>query len=143
MNDLRILVTGCGAIVAPSIIKNYKEVKERSIYVVGVDIKKNVSNKYIDKFYQCKKASDEEYIPTLIKICKKENYVVLLPADEDSTEVLILKEGKQIVDGTEDVEYTTIDDENETKEVFEIFKDKFKDEFDFEDDEDEEDETEE
>ena len=73
-----------------------------------------------------------------------ENYVVLLPADEDSTEVLILKEGKQIVDGTEDVEYTTIDDENETKEVFEIFKDKFKDEFDFEDDEDEdEEETEE
>jgi len=63
------------------------------------------------------------------------NYVVLLPTDEDTTEVLILKEGKAIEDGTEDVEYATIDDEDELMEVFQIFKDKFKDEFDFEDEE--------
>lgn len=93
MNNLRILVTGCGAIVAPSIIKNYKEVKERNIYVVGVDIKKNVSNKYIDKFYQYKKASDEEYIPTLIKICKKEKINFIIPLVDD--ELLILAKNKE------------------------------------------------
>ena len=49
MKDLRILVTGVGAIAAPSIIKNYKVVSERNIYVVGVDIKPSVTNKYIDK----------------------------------------------------------------------------------------------
>ena len=97
MNDLRILVTGCGAIVAPSIIKNYKEVKERSIYVVGVDIKKNVSNKYIDKFYQCKKASDEEYIPTLIKICKKEKINFIIPLVDD--ELLTLAKNKERLRG--------------------------------------------
>lgn len=93
MNDLRILVTGCGAIVAPSIIKNYKEVKERNIYVVGVDIKKNVSNKYIDKYYQYKKASDEEYIPTLIKICKKEKINFIIPLVDE--ELLILAKNKE------------------------------------------------
>lgn len=93
MNNLRILVTGCGAIVAPSIIKNYKEVKERNIYVVGVDIKKNVSNKYIDKFYQYKKASDKEYIPTLIKICKKEKINFIIPLVDD--ELLILAKNKE------------------------------------------------
>ena len=30
MNDIRILVTGVGAFVAPSIIKNYKVIKERN-----------------------------------------------------------------------------------------------------------------
>ncbi len=47
MKDLRILVTGVGAIAASSIIKNYKVVDERNIYVVGVDIKPIVVNKYI------------------------------------------------------------------------------------------------
>lgn len=93
MNDLRILVTGCGAIVAPSIIKNYKEVKERNIYIVGVDIKKTVSNKYIDKYYQYKKPTDKSYISTLIKICKKEKINFIIPLVDD--ELLILSENKE------------------------------------------------
>lgn len=88
MNDLRILVTGCGAIVAPSIIKNYKEVKERNIYIVGVDIKKTVSNKYIDKYYQYKKPTDKTYISTLIKICKKENINFIIPLVDDELQIL-------------------------------------------------------
>ena len=62
MNDIRILVTGVGAFVAPSIIKNYTVIEERNIYVVGVDIKPIVSNKYIDKYYQYKKPTDKDYI---------------------------------------------------------------------------------
>ena len=66
-----------------------------------------------------------------------EQYVVLLPLeniDEDNGEVVILKledsEG-----GEEDLEsYVSVDDENILKEVFKIFKEKFKDEFNFKDD---------
>ena len=66
-----------------------------------------------------------------------EQYVVLLPLeniDEDNGEVVILKledsEG-----GEEDLEsYVSVDDENILKEVFKIFKEKFKDEFNFQDD---------
>ena len=66
-----------------------------------------------------------------------EQYVVLLPLeniDEDNGEVVILKledsEG-----GEEDLEsYVSVDDENILKEVFKIFKEKFKYEFNFQDD---------
>ena len=51
MRDLRIIVTGVGSIVGSSIVKNYKVIKERKVYVVGVDIKNSVSNKYLDKYY--------------------------------------------------------------------------------------------
>ena len=64
-----------------------------------------------------------------------EEYVVLLPiledGEEDEGEVVILK-----VEETEDEEeesYTSVDDEEVLAAVFEIFKDKFKDEFNFTD----------
>ena len=72
MRDLRIIVTGVGSIVGSSIVKNYKVIKERKIYVVGVDIKNSVSNKYLDKYYQYKKPADNNYIKTLLDICQKE-----------------------------------------------------------------------
>ncbi len=61
-----------------------------------------------------------------------EEYVVLLPVseDEDSDEVVILK----VEDTEEDSEegsYVSIDDEDILNAVFEIFKEKFKDEFNF------------
>ena len=57
-------------------------------------------------------------------------YVVLLPNDEDADEVVIL----QVEDSGEDTEsYCAIEDEETLNAVFEIFKDKFKDEFNFTD----------
>lgn len=57
-------------------------------------------------------------------------YVVLLPADDDADEVVIL----QVEDAGEYTEsYTSVDDEETLTAVFEIFKDKFKDEFNFTD----------
>lgn len=63
-----------------------------------------------------------------------EEYVVLLPmsdeGEEDEGEVVILK----VEDTDEDSEeesYVSVDDEDTLNQVFEIFKEKFKDEFDF------------
>ena len=63
-----------------------------------------------------------------------EEYVVLLPADEaeneeEAGEVVILK-----VEASEDEEeesYVSVDDEEVLNQVFEMFKEKFKDEFNF------------
>ncbi len=58
-----------------------------------------------------------------------EEYVVLLPVEEESDEVVILK-----VEDSEDEEmenYVSVDDEDTLNQVFEIFKEKFKDEFNF------------
>lgn len=62
---------------------------------------------------------------------ENENYVILLPADEveegDSDEVVILKEDKE----SQEESYISVDNEETLNKVFEIFKDKFKDEFNF------------
>lgn len=64
-----------------------------------------------------------------------ENYAVLLPVDDNSEnadEVVILKEDTDSeTDDEENEAYVTVDDEKVLNEVFDIFKEKFKDEFDF------------
>ena len=65
---------------------------------------------------------------------ESEEYVVLLPIDEDGEnddgEVVILR----LEDSDTDEEsYVSVDDESVLTAVFEIFKDKFKDEFNFTD----------
>lgn len=61
-----------------------------------------------------------------------EEYVVLLPVEEDeedSGEVVILK--LEDSESEDEESYVSVDDEEVLNKVFEIFKDKFKDEFNF------------
>ena len=63
-----------------------------------------------------------------------EEQVVLLPmteeGEEDEGEVVILKV-EDTDDESEEESYVSIDDEEILNKVFEIFKEKFKDDFDF------------
>ena len=63
-----------------------------------------------------------------------EEYVVLLPIAEEGEE----EEGEAVILKVEDVDeesdeesYVSVDDEDTLNRVFEIFKEKFKDDFDF------------
>ena len=60
-----------------------------------------------------------------------EEYVVLLPIEEseDAGEVVILK--LEDTDSEEEEEYVSVDDDEVLNKVFEIFKEKFKDDFNF------------
>ena len=61
-----------------------------------------------------------------------EEYIILLPTEEgeDNDEVVILK--VEDVEDDPDMEtYVSIDDEDTLNAVFEMFKEKFKDEFNF------------
>lgn len=64
----------------------------------------------------------------------EEEYVVLLPVteegDEEEGEVVILKVEDTDEDSDEE-SYVSIEDEDTLNRVFEIFKEKFKDDFDF------------
>lgn len=68
-----------------------------------------------------------------------EEYVVLLPVveegEEDDGEVVILKLEDNDDEDSEEESYVSVDDEDILNRVFEIFKEKFKDEFDFLDEE--------
>ena len=63
-----------------------------------------------------------------------EQYVVLLPVleegEEDDGEVVILKVEDTDEDSDEE-SYVSVEDENTLMQVFNMFKEKFKDEFDF------------
>lgn len=65
---------------------------------------------------------------------EEEDYVVLLPVpeegSEDDNEVVILK--LESTESEDEESYVSIDDEETLTAVFEIFKEKFKDEFNFE-----------
>jgi len=65
-----------------------------------------------------------------------EQYVILLPVEEDeeeSGEVVILK--VEDTDSEEEESYVSVEDEEVLNTVFEMFKEKFKDEFNFLDEE--------
>ena len=64
-----------------------------------------------------------------------EEYVVLLPAEEaedaEPEEVVILQLEKDADENSDEETYVSVDDEEILNAVFEIFKEKFKDEFNF------------
>lgn len=65
-----------------------------------------------------------------------EEYVVLLPAEEseeEAGEVVILK--VEDTDSEDEESYVSVEDEEVLNKVFEVFKEKFKDEFNFVDEE--------
>ena len=65
----------------------------------------------------------------------EEEYVVLLPiteeGEEEEGEVVILKVEDNDDPDSEEESYVSIEDEEILNKVFEIFKEKFKDDFDF------------
>ena len=64
-----------------------------------------------------------------------EEYVVLLPVtdegEEEEGEVVILKVEDSDDENSEEESYVSIEDEEILNKVFEMFKEKFKDDFDF------------
>ena len=64
-----------------------------------------------------------------------EEYIVLLPTEEDDEdgEVVILK--VEDTDSEDEESYVSVDDQDTLNTVFEMFKEKFKDEFNFIDEE--------
>lgn len=64
-----------------------------------------------------------------------EEYVVLLPinddGEEDEGEVVILKIEDNEDENSEEESYVSVEDEAILNQVFEIFKEKFKNDFDF------------
>lgn len=63
---------------------------------------------------------------------ESEEYVILLPIEEEKEEageVVILK--IEDTDSEDEESYVSVDDQDTLNKVFEMFKDKFKDEFNF------------
>ncbi len=94
MDDLTILVTGSGAPgIAGTLYSLQHNFDSRKITAIGTDVKEDVVGKYLcDRFYRIARPSTDEYLPQLLRICKREGVDVLLP--QNTAELSILAEHK-------------------------------------------------
>ncbi len=78
----KILVTGIGGNVAHGVLRNILNLKI-NVFLVGIDIKKvSAGNHLCDKVYQVPLSNSDEYIPCIIKICKKEKIDLIIPTTD-------------------------------------------------------------
>ena len=82
--------------------------------------------------------TDEDGVDVEFEFCASieyegDEYVDLLPTDDDDGEVVILQvmEGEDGAEEDDEVTYVGVDDENVLQAVFELFKEQASDEFDF------------
>lgn len=78
--DITVLMSASSSPSMPGMIKCFKNVKERNIRVVGVDMSDDSSAKFmVDAFYQVPAASAPNYADIMLDICKKEKVDVYFP----------------------------------------------------------------
>ena len=88
MKDLTVLMTGAGAPGAPGIISCYKNNGERTIKIIGVDVKERVPTiQKLDYFEQVPLANDSKFIDSVLNIAKKYNVDVIQPLVTKELEV--------------------------------------------------------
>lgn len=90
----RILVTGIGGNVAHGILRTILSLKIE-VALIGVDVKKISAGKHFcDKVYQVPFSNSTDYIPSIIKICKKEKIDLIIPTTDSETYFLALAREK-------------------------------------------------
>ncbi len=60
-----------------------------------------------------------------------EEYIILLPTEEEDNDEVVILKVEDVEDDPDMETYVSIDDEDTLNAVFEMFKEKFKDEFNF------------
>ncbi|NRT60903.1 carbamoyl-phosphate synthase large subunit [Clostridium saccharoperbutylacetonicum] len=90
-NGQRIIKDNKPSLLLTSIGKRVQLIKHlsKSFKVIGVDASEiNPAKAFVHKFYKIPKASEKNYIETLMEICKKEKVKVLIPLYEGEFEIL-------------------------------------------------------
>jgi carbamoyl-phosphate synthase large subunit len=90
-----VLVTGSGAPgIKGTLFSLQNNFDHRKIRTVGTDIRKDAVGRYLcDRFYSIPRPNDENYLSSLLSVCKKENVAVLLP--QNTAELFMLARHKQ------------------------------------------------
>lgn len=89
MNDLKILVSACGAPGCSTLIRYFKNIKERHIKIVSVDMDHEAIGRFLsDKFYQVPSSSDVSYIDKIVEIIEKENIDIFFCVSSAEVEIV-------------------------------------------------------
>lgn len=80
MRDIRVLLTAAGSPSAPGLIKCLKNNGERTVVVVGTDMKEDATiNQMCDIVRLVPSASSPNYINEVLRVCEEEKVDVLIP----------------------------------------------------------------
>lgn len=80
MNDLSVVVTGCGSAGAYGLIRCLRENGERSIRIIGLDTDPLVANRYfVDQFVSPPPRNNEEFIPFVTELVSREGVDIVYP----------------------------------------------------------------
>ena len=94
MKDIKVLFTACNGLTTPGTIDCLREVDERKITIVGVDVVElGAASRFVDSFYKVPSAYDKKYVDVIFDICQKESIDVVVPKSDE--EVLILSKNKK------------------------------------------------
>lgn len=97
MEKAKIIVTGIGGNVGQGILRNIRS-SFPDLYLIGVDISEFTSGNYLcDSTFKVPYAIDEQYIPSIQEIIKKEGGVSLIIPSTD-IEVYYLALNQQMID---------------------------------------------
>lgn len=95
MKDITILFSACSSPSAPGMFHFLKNVKERKIKIVGVDIQDDPSVYFmVDSFYQVPAATAPNYVDIVLGICKKENVTVYFPNISVEVEAVVARKNE-------------------------------------------------
>ena len=91
----------------------------------------DMENEMLDNMIRLNDEDGNEILFELLDLIEYDNqeYVVLLPAGDDGGDEVVILRLEEVDDETE--AYNSVEDEDILNAVFEIFKEKFKDEFNF------------
>lgn len=80
MRDITVLLSASGSPSMPGLIDCFKKNGERNIRLIGMDMSDEPSAKYlVDQFYKVPVATAEEYVDTVLDICRKEKVDIYFP----------------------------------------------------------------
>lgn len=104
MEAVRVLITGAGAPGTSGTIYALRRNPDgRHLRIVGTDVNTDVAGRYlVDRFYRVPPAESDEYVPSLIEVCRREEITLVLPQTTREVEVLarvrddLLREGLRV-----------------------------------------------
>jgi carbamoyl-phosphate synthase large subunit len=83
LKDITAVLTCAGSSVSQGMIQSLRFQKERSIRIIGTDVKELNAGKYlVDRFHKVPHGSSPEYVGAMLDVARKEDCDIILPCSD-------------------------------------------------------------
>lgn len=97
MRSIRVILTCIGGRFGLNIIRALQQCDNPRVVVVGTDMDRNIiARHFVKSFYTLPHGSESNYIPEMLRICKKEKIRIIIPGSDE--EVMAISKAKDVFD---------------------------------------------